>query len=105
MASSEGSRSRPRQGAAPDGGDNLPPRLYSDDDLSRLCDVYVLLVWTPAETPRRRLYLTLAGAQQALHRALERGGPAQLVLRKLVPPRQLELTADGSSDDVAGENL
>jgi len=52
-------------------------------DIQNACDV--VLVTTPSEKYRRRVFLSLHSATAAVQRAWKKGQPAQLVLCHLVP--------------------
>ena len=58
---------------------------------------YVVILVTPTGKHVRRPYLSLHSAQQALHRAQERGQAAHLVLCKLEPVTIADLDVGGWS--------
>jgi hypothetical protein len=55
---------------------------------------YCVLAHTPYDRPRRRLFLSLHSAVQAVQRARKRGLQAELILCKLEPV-QADLDVDG----------
>jgi hypothetical protein len=61
------------------------PSLIPLVDLESACDAYVVLVSTPTDKYRRRVFLSLHSATLAVQRAQAKGQPAQLVLCRLQP--------------------
>jgi hypothetical protein len=66
----------------------LPP---ADD----IAPAYIVIVVSPYGQPRRRPYLSLHSASQAVQRAHKRGLDADLVLCKLTPIGAADLDLDG----------
>jgi hypothetical protein len=59
--------------------------LAPTSDIETACNAYVILVTTPGEKYRRRVFLSLHSATAAVQRAHKNGQPAQLVLCRLEP--------------------
>jgi hypothetical protein len=59
-----------------------------------IADAYCVLAHTPYDRQRRRLFLSLHSAVQAVERARKRGLPAQLILCRLVPVTELDEVAE-----------
>jgi hypothetical protein len=80
-------RGRPRQETP--SPENPAATTQTDGDiLSRAADIadaFVVIVVSPYGNPRRRVYLSLSHATQAVQRAHKRGLPAGMVLCRLVP--------------------
>jgi hypothetical protein len=56
---------------------------------------YCVVAITPYDRPRRRVFLSLHSAVQAVERTWKRGLPAELILCKLVPITVADLDLDG----------
>jgi hypothetical protein len=59
-----------------------------------IADAYCVVAITPYDRQRRRVFLSLHSAVQAVERSRKRGLPAELILCKLVPV-QADLDLDG----------
>jgi hypothetical protein len=57
----------------------------SDSSISLSADAYCVIVVSPYGNPRRRLYLSLHHATEAVRRAHAKGQPAHMVLCRLEP--------------------
>jgi hypothetical protein len=74
------SASSPEVVAKPTTGNTATTR-----DSTELHAAYVVVVVSPYGQPRRRVYLSLHHATQAVQRAHAKGQPAHMVLCRLVP--------------------
>jgi hypothetical protein len=72
-------RSRPAEG----GSETMTPAKVVDRSLP-IDSAYCVLAMTPYDRQRRRLFLSLHSAVQAVQRARKRGLQAELVLCKLI---------------------
>lgn len=77
-----------------DTGTPTRPHLDRAEALAAI-PAYVLIVKTPGAHISRRVYLTLAAADRAAHRAQNRGHAATLELARLTPAATLTIPQDG----------
>ena len=74
--------------------DNESLPLTAHDDATALCQAYAVLLITPTGHYRRRIFLSLHSATEAVKRARNKGQPVRLVLVELTPV-QADLGIDG----------